>query len=559
MNRLKFDRVVLITLSAAAVSVAIGLAGLWHVKGQLLRVTTEEYKHQQSILADQIADTLSNNIANIQNQLMVMASMPEIQDIDTPERCNVKLDELLAINQKQLGNLGRVNESGYFVCSANRAIIGQDAGRYGSYITDLLADPEHKPVLGRLARPTGSNTLAVGLHVPVYQDGQFRGTMGGAIYFNKFQDGYLRHIKLGNEGHAVLMDDNGDILYHRDPAQNGQSLLNPKVINMFQSEETMRRVLNDVKAGRSGRFEYTVQSLPKTALYKTFKLPDLDRHWAVFVTVPVDELKNAADQAGINRIFIILLALFGVTTALLTFVSIRNIVRNNEIQRLKNDFISITSHQLRTPATIVKQNLGIVKDGFVTTKRDRQKFIEAAYQSNENQLSIIENILHVSKLEAGKLSLNIESVDLNALARKSVDDMRLSAKARKHKLRLDQTKPPLVLQADATKLAMVLENLLSNAIKYTPDGGNIRLSLTADNDHAIITVQNSGKGIAPDDLPHLFQRFSRLSRHENSHVPGTGLGLYLTRKLVELHGGTIDVKSQPGHGASFTVKLPRRT
>lgn len=570
MHWFKFDRVIVITLSAALLSIIIGLAVLANVKKQLVRVSTEQYKSQQSQLANQIADTLSTNFINIQNQLQIMASMPEVQNIDDQATCNAKLTELLSITQRQLGNLARTDENGFFACSVNLNLIGQDSRRYGTYINDLIADPNHSPALSRLARPSGADTLAAGLHIPVYHNGRFRGSLGGAFYFNQFQDAYLRSIKVGSNGFAILLDDNGDILFHHDPTLNGKSLLDPKVLRLFEPQDTIRHVIVNIKTGQSGSFEYSITGTKKIGMYKTFKVPNVKRNWAVVITIPTEDLDTAIEQAGINRIFTILVALLSVTTALLTFVSLRNILRDRELQRIKNDFISITSHQLRTPATIVKQNLGIIKDGYITSKEDCQKFIEAAYESNENQLNIIENILSASKLEAGRLELHKETVDLQALTAKLADDLRLSAKARRHKLRIKlagrgggtsaRRKPvqPVALQADPTKLSMAIENLLSNAIKYTPDGGTITVTVSHSDSHADIAVTDTGQGVSQREMAQLFQRFNRLHGDETSHVPGTGLGLYLSKKIVELHNGTIRVESRVGKGTTFTIRLPLR-
>lgn len=555
MRRLRFDRVIAFTLGAALLCAVVGLIVLARTKDELVRATHENYKQQQSLIASQIADMLSNNFVNVENQLRIMATMPEVQDYTDTERCNAKLGELLQVNQKQLGNLGRVDEQGTFVCSVNAAIIGQPAGQYGDYVPRLIADPEHRTVIGRLNKPAGTDNQVIPLHVPVYRDGVFGGTLGGALYFSDFQNNFLRSVRLGNNGHAVIMDDNGDILYHPSKEQSGKNLLDPKILGMFEPQATMRNLVQQVKAGKSGSFEYRHAGTVKIGVYKTFQVPNTTRNWSVIVTIPAEDLDIVARQAGIDRIFLALLALFTIVTGLLTFVSLRNIYRDREIQRIKDDFISITSHQLRTPATIVKQNLGIIRDGFAR-EEERDSFIDGAYISNENQLSIIENILNVSKLEAGRLKLHKEPVDLVTMIRKLADSMKLGIKARNHKLKLDLPKTPVRLQADSTKLCMALENLLSNAVKYTPPGGSIVITVRQEGSQAVVMVRDTGQGIASHELPQLFQRFYRLHGDETSHVPGTGLGLYLTKKIVELHGGSISAESRLKRGTTFTVHLP---
>lgn len=186
MRKFSYNRVIAITTLVALLSMVIGLLVLSKVRDQLVRISTEEYKTQQTLLADQIADTLSINLINVQNQLYIMATIPEVKNINNVEQCNSKLKELLNINQKQLGNLARVDSKGVFGCSVNTAIIGQDTARYGSYVHELIKDPAHKPVMGRVTKPTGTQSLATGLHVPVFEGETFVGSLGGALYFERF-------------------------------------------------------------------------------------------------------------------------------------------------------------------------------------------------------------------------------------------------------------------------------------------------------------------------------------------------------------------------------------
>ncbi len=264
----------------------LGFFVISKVKEQLVEVAINDYKEQQTLLANQIADTLSNNLTNVENQLQLMATMPEVQNIDDTNQCNAKLDELLHVNQKQLGNLARTDPNGILVCSVNRAIIGQDTARYGKYVHNLIDDPSHRPVLGPLTKPAGAHSNVAALHVPVYQNGVFRGTIGGALYFNKFQDEYLKSIKFGNTGYVVVIDDNADILYHPSPAQNGKNLLNPAVLKFFEPQSRMRQLAENVKSGKSGTFEYNLMGTKKIALYKSFMVPETSRHWGVIVTIP---------------------------------------------------------------------------------------------------------------------------------------------------------------------------------------------------------------------------------------------------------------------------------
>ena len=223
----------------------------------------------------------------------------------------------------------------------------------------------------------------------------------------------------------------------------------------------------------------------------------------------------------------------------------------------KRDFISLASHQLRTPASGVKAFLSILLDGHAGTLSKRQHdFIAKANESNNRQLEIIESLLSLASIQSGKIQLKKEVLDLRTILNRSLTDHHAALKAKRQQLVISKSRKPLTLRADPTHIQMVIDNLLSNAIKYTPEKGRITLSSWATDTSAYIEVADTGIGIAKQDLPALFQRFSRLQNPASKTVEGSGLGLYLARSIVELHGGTITVRSQLGAGTRFRIKLP---
>lgn len=233
----------------------------------------------------------------------------------------------------------------------------------------------------------------------------------------------------------------------------------------------------------------------------------------------------------------------------------------NELQRvddIKNNFISIASHQLRTPATAVKQNLGLIVEGYATEEADKERFIRGAFESNEYQLAIIEDILNVARIQSGTLRLDKKPSDLGELVDHAVNEQRLSLKPGQ---KLTYTKPRQPIQADIDhiKITMCVGNLISNAIKYTPENGTIDITVLEAAGEAVIKIADSGVGIAEADMDKLFGRFNRVDNELSSQVSGTGLGLYLVKQLVELHNGHVNVESTPGKGSTFTITLPLKS
>lgn len=223
----------------------------------------------------------------------------------------------------------------------------------------------------------------------------------------------------------------------------------------------------------------------------------------------------------------------------------------------KREFVSLASHQLRTPASGVKAFLSMLLDGHAgrLTKKQRE-FVKRAYDSNSRQLDIIESLLSLASIESGRLTMQVETIDLGTFVKKCLSAHRPAARRKKHTLHYERPDSTIYVLADANALQMAIDNLVSNAIKYTLDGGAISVHVKAEGKTAQVVVNDNGIGIAKKDLPLLFQKFSRLNDPASKTVGGSGLGLYMAKYIVELHHGRLDVSSKHGEGTQFRIKLP---
>lgn len=227
-----------------------------------------------------------------------------------------------------------------------------------------------------------------------------------------------------------------------------------------------------------------------------------------------------------------------------------------ELSAVKDEYLSITSHQLRTPATIVKQYLALLLDGPADslTPGQREK-LRLAFESNERQLKTINDLLMLASVEAGTLRLNRQTCDLGQL----VQDIALEQTTEiiRRNQTLELTLPPLPqVQVDTRYIRMVVENLVSNASKYSPQQTPIVVSAGVLPGGVFISVADKGIGISKKDQEQLFKKFSRIDGALTHGIEGTGLGLYWVKKIVELHGGTLGLRSHVGQGSTFTVNLP---
>ncbi|HSX30093.1 MAG TPA: sensor histidine kinase [Candidatus Saccharimonadales bacterium] len=238
-----------------------------------------------------------------------------------------------------------------------------------------------------------------------------------------------------------------------------------------------------------------------------------------------------------------------------------NIMAGNleKLDKMKTEFILLTSHQLRTPASAVKGFLALLLDGTTEPLSAKQKdLLQSAYEENEQQLRLINQILSISQAESHQIQLSRTEVDLVKMTKKIAKQLHAIALEHKQKITVNVSEKSIVALVDSEKMHMVIENLISNAMKYSPDETEIIASLENATNEVIVRVKDQGYGIDPHDMDQLFKKFSRLPNPKSVKAQGSGLGLYLVKQLVELHEGTIEAKSAPGLGATFIVRLPKK-
>lgn len=236
----------------------------------------------------------------------------------------------------------------------------------------------------------------------------------------------------------------------------------------------------------------------------------------------------------------------------------RDISRELALEHAKDEFISIASHQLRTPATGVKQYIGMVLEGFAgTVTREQKILLKKAYESNERQLKIIDDLLKVARVDAGHLTLSVKKVDLIALLQDVIYEQLGKIEKRRQSLRFIHQPKTLKLHIDAARMRMVFENVIDNASKYTPPHKTILLQVEKKKAWVVVHITDEGVGISPADQRRVFQRFTRLDGTTTfQEVEGSGLGLYWAQKIANLHHGKIRVKSTLGKGSTFEIRLP---
>jgi signal transduction histidine kinase len=228
-----------------------------------------------------------------------------------------------------------------------------------------------------------------------------------------------------------------------------------------------------------------------------------------------------------------------------------------ESNRLKGDFLATMSHELRTPLNSILGFSDVLLSGDHLSEK-QNRWVQNIQTSGQKLLALINDILDLAKIEAGKMQVRLEEFSLHDVCEGLLNMFRQMAEKKNIDLR-SQIEPDIpVLRQDPTKFQQILQNLVSNAIKFTPEGGRVLLKAEADARHVIVTVSDTGVGIAPEEQELVFQKFRQSGNPLTREHAGTGLGLSIVREMCKLLGGEILVQSELGRGSTFTVRLPRQ-
>lgn len=238
-------------------------------------------------------------------------------------------------------------------------------------------------------------------------------------------------------------------------------------------------------------------------------------------------------------------------------ILLRDVTEERELERRRDTFVSVASHELRTPMTTI---LGFSE---LLLSRDpapevRRSWLSTIHQDSQYVTAIVDDMLNVARIQSGRMHLELESIDVLELAREVVEIEH--DRSEHHRIDLLPSETIPIAVADRFKLQQVFTNLIENAIKYSPEGGSVAIEAHHEPalERVVVSVTDSGIGIAPEDVEHLFSTFHRIRRPETETIRGTGLGLYIVKALVELMGGEVWLRSRVNRGTSFYFSLPTR-
>jgi signal transduction histidine kinase len=229
---------------------------------------------------------------------------------------------------------------------------------------------------------------------------------------------------------------------------------------------------------------------------------------------------------------------------------------NKQGREIRFQFLSVLSHELKSPINAIEGYLKIMQERQAGDSLENyEAMIDRSILRIKAMRSLIMDLLDITKIESGKKDRHLKKVDLTEHAHLAMDTVEPLAIQRNVKIHFNAP-DKLVYNGDSEEIDIIFNNLLSNAVKYNREGGDVYCNIKKCEDHVLICVEDTGIGIAAEDLPRLFQEFSRIKNSKTRNITGTGLGLSILKKMVDLNGGEIDVKSEPDVGTKFCVKLP---
>jgi PAS domain S-box-containing protein len=236
-------------------------------------------------------------------------------------------------------------------------------------------------------------------------------------------------------------------------------------------------------------------------------------------------------------------------------VYIQDVTEQKKLDQLKDEFIGLVSHELRSPLTVIMGAIStaLSESDYLPPEEIRQLLQDALWET-ESLSHLLGNLLELSRAQVDRIFLHVEPVNLRTIAQETVE--KVKRQTRQHRLSIDIPEETSMVKADRLRLERILYNLLENAVKYSPQGGDIRVSASPGDEGTVIAVSDEGVGLSPADQDRIFGLFERIEDTRSSEAGGMGLGLMVCRRLVEVHGGRIWVESEPGHGTTFFFTLP---
>ena len=416
--------------------------------------------------------------------------------------------------------------------------------------------------------------------VPVYKDNEFKGVILAVIRVSALSGRFLTDVMPEGHGYTYMIDHSGRSLY--DGAH--EDVIGKKYIGNFHANNSSyAKILREQIQKKDGTGYYFDEITGERQIVAYTPVVWRDRVWSVATSVPASETEALIHSVYRKQILfiaiVIAIILAGSGSIVLLFSrwnkelecevekKTDDLRRSNmelasantrllELDRLKSEFVSMVSHELKTPLTSIKLSTDVLKSlsGSEKDIRTREEMLRIIDRNIERQKRLVSDLLDISRIETGNLKLSLEPVNLYDIIRESVESMRKIAEEAGIPIHLDLQGESPRITGDHDRLVQVFVNLIGNALKFTKEG-EIRIWARMVDGHPEVRVSDTGIGIPPEELDMIFDKFHQVDSGLTREVGGTGLGLAICKGIIEGHGGSIRVESEVGKGSVFVILL----
>lgn len=483
----------------------------------------------------------NKSIEAVRQLLIAFSNTPDIVN-SNPFACNAFLKKQI-VDYKRYANFGVADINGNIICSAietsKKINIGDE-----NYFKDVLQTKSFASGKYRVGKITGKSVLNFGYPL-VGNNGNIFGVVFASLDLS-WQNTFLENFTHDPETVLLVIDREATILSSSINADRWVGKTFPKdtlVQGVLEKGEGMIEVigLDNIK-----RF-YSFKKLSDTGKTPSYVVVGISPN------IIYHNANNSLIRGAIAlTLLIILIAL--ISWKISSFLIIKRVEELQELDKLKSDFISIASHQLRTPPSAIKWFLEIIsEEGGLNSVHKRA--LKNIGESNERMINLVSSLLNISRIENKTLKTELKPVSLAKVVREIMPEIETKVKEKEQNFVLElPTGLPNVL-ADEKLLAQVLLNLINNAIKYTPKKGNVSVSFMRENDFVICKIEDTGFGISDKEKKNVYKKFFRGDNAAKENVEGSGLGLYIVKSFIEMMNGKISFTSVVGKGTAFMVYL----
>jgi len=569
------NRVVILVICIILICIVAFLGFKTH--GEVREIVQGQFNEQQLLLTRQ-------SVAGIESFLEEKTVLIEVLAADISDMSPEDMTRrFIPFYHKSSGfsSIGFVNSTGVIVTGypIENTAIGLDL-----YATNKSGSFERAKASGEtyITNPVLLVQGGIGstIGVPVYSGDEFKGVVFGIIEISTISEHFLADVIPEGHGHVYMITRSGRSLY--DGAH--KEVVGKKYIGSFCTDNSSYAdILREQMQGREGTGYYFDEFTGERRIAAYTPVAWRDRVWSVATSVPaseVDHLIRSVYARQMTFLGTVIAIILGGSLGLIVMFSRWNktleaevksktgdMIRMNkelvlanerlkELDKLKSDFVSMVSHELKTPLAAMRTSAQVLEAADIATETKRE-MLDIILRNIDRQTNLVNDLLDLSRIESGRMKLKFERVPLDSVIANSIESVKQTASEEGIKLDVELPNDLSSVKGDRERLTQVVINLLNNAIKFTPRSGEIRMKARELNGQVEVKVSDTGIGIPAEDLDMVFDKFYQVDSTLTRETGGTGLGLAICKGIIEAHNGHIMAESKLGKGSTFIFRLEK--